>query len=43
MKQAIAAVLILLAWVGPARAWSEDAHRIVCAVAWKELAPETQA
>lgn len=36
-------VLILLAWAEPARAWSEDGHRIVCAIAWKELAPETRA
>jgi hypothetical protein len=43
MKQAIAAVLILLAWTGSARTWSKDGHRIVCAVAWKELAPETRA
>ena len=43
MKQTIAAVLILLAWIGSARAWSEDGHRIVCAIAWKELAPETRA
>jgi S1/P1 Nuclease len=43
MKQAIAVVLILLAWTGPARAWPEDGHRIVCTIAWKELAPETRA
>jgi hypothetical protein len=43
MKQAIAVVLILLAWIGSAKAWSEDGHRIVCAIAWKELAPETRA
>jgi hypothetical protein len=43
MKQAIAAVLILLAWTGSAKAWSEDGHRIVYAIAWKELAPETRA
>ena len=43
MKQTIAALLILLAWMGAARTWSEDGHRIVCAIAWKERAPETQA
>jgi hypothetical protein len=43
MKQTILAVLILLAWTGSARAWSEDGHRIVCAIAWEELAPETRA
>ena len=43
MKQTIWAVLILLAWAGPAQAWSEDGHCIVCAMAWKELAPGTRA
>ena len=43
MKQTIWAVLILLAWAGPAKAWSEDGHRIVCAIAWKELSSGTRA
>jgi hypothetical protein len=43
MKQAIVAVLILLAWMGSAKAWSEDGQRIVCAIAWNEVVPETRA
>ena len=43
MKQTIWMVLMLLAWAGPAKSWSEDGHRIVCAIAWKELIPETRA
>jgi hypothetical protein len=43
MKQTIWMVLILLAWAGPAKAWSEDGHRIVCAIAWKELSSGTRA
>lgn len=45
MKPALSAMVLLLAWSIPsaARAWSEDGHRIVCAIACKELAPETRA
>ena len=42
MTRIILAALLLLTSVTPAASWSEDGHRIVCAIAWKELSAEAR-
>ena len=43
MTRIILAAILLLISVTPAASWSGDGHRIVCAIAWKELSPEARA
>jgi hypothetical protein len=42
MRRIILAAVLFLAIVTPAASWSEDGHRIVCAIAWKELGAEAR-
>ena len=42
MTRIVVAAALFLASVTPAASWSEDGHRIVCAIAWKELSAEAR-
>jgi S1/P1 Nuclease len=42
MKRIVVAAALFLASLTPAASWSEDGHRIVCAIAWKELSAEAR-